>query len=182
MGRMIDVRILPIDRLVPAEYNPRKPLTAAAERRLRQSLEVFGLVEPLVWNERTGRVVGGHARLRLLRELGHADVPVSVVRLDDDRERALNVMLNNLEAQGRYDRAKLHELLEPLAGTEHFALTGFDPSVLATLDYRPAAMEPLPERDEIEIAFAVPKAAWPDVRPALDDLAKRFDLAVHVRE
>jgi hypothetical protein len=43
-------------------------------------------------------------------------------------------------------------------------------------------MEPLPERDEIEIAFAVPKAAWPDVRPALDDLAKRFDLAVHVRE
>ena len=107
----LEVRILPVDQLIPAEYNPRTA-TAKAFRRLKASLETFGLVEPLVWNERTRRVVGGHLRLRALRELGVPDVPVSVVNLSDVDEKALNVVLNNLEAQGRYDPAKLAEIRE----------------------------------------------------------------------
>src|SRR5687767_7219362 len=110
---VFEVRVLPIGELHPAPYNPRKSLkpTDPAYKKLRASLEEFGLVEPLVWNELTGRVVGGHARLRILRELGYAEVPVSVVRLDEAREKALNVVLNNHEAQGRYDPAKLADLL-----------------------------------------------------------------------
>ncbi len=91
-----EVRVLPIGQLQPAAYNPRKSLSpkSPAYRKLKASLSEFGLVEPLVWNESTGRVVGGHARLRILTELGYAEVPVSVVRLDDAREKALNVVLN----------------------------------------------------------------------------------------
>src|SRR5213593_2937992 len=124
----LELRLLPIDQLVPAPYNPRKVLKpgSPAYRKLRASLEEFGLVEPLVWNELTGRVVGGHARLRILRELGVAEVPVSVVRLDEAREKALNVVLNNQEAQGRYDPARLAELLEELQALPELALTGFD--------------------------------------------------------
>src|SRR5947209_20629221 len=101
----LELRILPITALKPAPYNPRRPLApkSPAYRKLKASLAEFGLVEPLVWNELTGRVVGGHARLRILRELGYTDVPVSVVRLDEAREKALNVVLNNQEAQGRHD-------------------------------------------------------------------------------
>src|SRR5689334_15689334 len=93
----LEIRVLPIGHLKPAPYNPRKPVRpgSPAYRKLRASLAEFGLVEPLVWNERTGHVVGGHARLAILKELGVAEVPVSVVRLDDARERALNVVLNN---------------------------------------------------------------------------------------
>src|SRR3954454_8770647 len=100
----LDVRVLPIGQLVPAAYDPRKMLRpeSPAYRKLRASLKEFGLVEPLVWNQLTGRVVGGHARLRILKELGVAEVPVSVVRLDEKREKALNVVLNSSEAQGRY--------------------------------------------------------------------------------
>src|ERR687887_2355849 len=124
----LEVRVMPIDQLHPAPYNPRKALkpTDPAYRKLRASLAEFGLVEPLVWNELTGRVVGGHARLRILRELGVGEVPVSVVRLSEAREKALNVVLNNQEAQGRYDTAKLADLLAELEAKPELELTGFD--------------------------------------------------------
>src|SRR5438067_7347171 len=108
-----EVRTLPIEQLKPAPYNPRKVLRpgSPAYRKLKASLAEFGLVEPLVWNELTGHVVGGHARLRILAELGVTEVPVSVVRLSAAREKALNVVLNNQEAQSRYDPSKLADLL-----------------------------------------------------------------------
>ena len=114
----IELRTLPIDQLKPAAYNPRKTLRpgSPAYRKLKASIAEFGLVEPLVWNELTGHVVGGHARLKVLRELSFTEVPVSVVRLDNNREKALNIVLNNQEAQGRYDPTKLAAVLEELEG------------------------------------------------------------------
>src|SRR5262245_49602632 len=107
------VRPMPVSRLKPARYNPRKPLRpgSRAYRKLRSSIERFGLVEPLVWNARSGRLVGGHARLGILKELGVTKVPVAVVRLDPAGEKALNFVLNNPEAQGRYDSRKLLTVL-----------------------------------------------------------------------
>src|SRR5919199_1967590 len=109
MSPSLEIRVLPLRDLVPAPYNPRKVLqpTDPAYRKLRASLREFGLVEPLVWNERTGHVVGGHARLAILKATGVTEVPVSVVNLDDAREKALNVVLNNQEAQSRYDPDRL---------------------------------------------------------------------------
>ena len=54
-----------IRRLRPAPYNPRRELKpgSPAYEKLAASLREFGLVEPLVWNEASGYVVGGHARL-----------------------------------------------------------------------------------------------------------------------
>jgi len=68
----LEIRILPLSELKPAPYNPRRVLSATspAYRKLKASLTEFGLVEPLVWNELTGHVVGGHATLRVLKELG----------------------------------------------------------------------------------------------------------------
>src|SRR5947208_2942492 len=127
-----EVRVLPIAQLQPAAYNPRKPLgpKSPAYRKLKASLSEFGLVEPLVWNELTGRVVGGHARLRILKELGVKEVPVSVVRLDERREKALNIVLNNQEAQGRYDTSKLADLLAELQDLPELDMTGFDETTL----------------------------------------------------
>src|SRR5690606_254609 len=125
----MDIRIVnkKIDDLVPAEYNPRLNVQHGDTEyeKLKQSIEEFGLVEPNVFNERTGRVVGGHQRLKILRELGLEEVPVSVVDLDDHHEKALNVALNKIE--GDWDNFKLKELLEELdSGLIDVTLTGFD--------------------------------------------------------
>lgn len=180
-----EVRVLPIDQLQPAAYNPRKPLApnSPAYRKLKASLAEFGLVEPLVWNEPTGRVVGGHARLRILKELGYTAVPVSVVRLDDAREKALNVVLNNAEAQGRYDPTKLAALLEELTGLPELAFTGFDEHTLTTLRLDPVAGAPAADDnpDRVEVSVVTDAATWADLGPRLDDLVAEFDLVTHVR-
>ena len=56
--------------LTPAEYNPRT-ISAEAMAGLSASMERFGLVQPIIWNRRTERVVGGHQRLKVLEGLGH---------------------------------------------------------------------------------------------------------------
>src|SRR5947209_1316897 len=178
----LEVRVLPIDQLRPAPYNPRKALKATdpAYRKLRASLEEFGLVEPLVWNELTGRVVGGHARLRILRELGYAEVPVSVVRLDEAREKALNVVLNNHEAQGRYDPARLADLLTELEDLPEFGLTGFDRSTLANLRLEPVPeLPPGPAADRVEVTLVTDPATWARLEGKLDELVREFDLEAH---
>ena len=47
--------------------NPRM-ISSAAKRALGASLRRFGLVQPIVVNERTGRVVSGHQRIEVLRD------------------------------------------------------------------------------------------------------------------
>ena len=63
------IRLMPIAELTPAPYNPREMLEPGdpAYRKLENSLREFGLVEPLIWNQRTGYLVGGHMRLTILR-------------------------------------------------------------------------------------------------------------------
>ena len=95
--------------LIPAPYNPRS-ISPSALDGLRHSVERFGLVEPVVWNRRTGRVVGGHQRLKVLQQLGQAETQVVVVDLDEIEEKALNVALNNPAIAGEFT-ADLHVLL-----------------------------------------------------------------------
>jgi ParB-like chromosome segregation protein Spo0J len=180
----IEIRTLPLADLKPAPYNPRRALSpkSAAYRKLKKSLAEFGLVEPLVWNELTGHVVGGHARLAILRELGVPEVPVSVVRLTEAREKALNVVLNNQEAQSRYDPAKLADLLVELEDLPELELTGFDHTTLAALEFTPADLEPPPgEPDRVEVTLVTDAATYARLAPQLDALVRKFDLVTHVR-
>ena len=43
-----------LSELVPADYNPRQTLHAEdkAWEKLNNSMEAFGLVEPIIWNRR----------------------------------------------------------------------------------------------------------------------------------
>jgi ParB-like chromosome segregation protein Spo0J len=62
-----------ISDLVPAPYNPRKS-NAKQEQDLKNSLEKFGVVEPIIFNKQTGFIVGGHFRVRELKKLGYTEV------------------------------------------------------------------------------------------------------------
>jgi hypothetical protein len=69
---------------------------------LQASVERFGLVEPVVWNRRTGRVVGGHQRLKVLQQMGGETTEGVVVDLPEIEEKALNVALNNPAIAGEF--------------------------------------------------------------------------------
>jgi ParB-like chromosome segregation protein Spo0J len=179
-----ELRVLPISELKPAAHHPRRVLapTSPAYRKLKASLAEFGLVEPLVWNERTGHVVGGHVRLRILAELGYTEVPVSVVRLSCVREKALGVLLNNPKAQGRYDPAKLADLLATLGARRELELTGFDGHTLATLRFEPAESPPREKpRTRVEVTLIADETKYAGLAAALDKLIGDHDLVAHVR-
>lgn len=99
--QFLEVRTVPIDSLEAASYNPRS-ISEAALAGLSESMRRFGVVQPVVWNERTGRIVGGHQRVRVLRAEGATEVQVVVVTLDETEERALNVALNNPAISGEF--------------------------------------------------------------------------------
>src|ERR1043166_1342965 len=119
---------VPIGKLKAAAYNPRidlKPGDAVYEH-LKQSIETFGYLQPIIVNRRTGNVVGGHQRLKVLKHLGHTVVEVIYVNLPLEKEKALNLTLN--KTVGEWDEDKLGALLQEFQGLTDFdiGLTGFD--------------------------------------------------------
>lgn len=130
----MEIATIPIEEIKPAPYNPRRELGPGDPmyKALARSITEFGLVEPLVWNRRTGHLVGGHQRLRVLMELGAREVEVSVVDLPLEREKALNVALNKI--QGEWDEEILVMLLRELEATGQLDLTGFTRAELHELE------------------------------------------------
>ncbi len=118
---------IPVNRINPAPYNPRKNLQPGDPEfdKLDRSLNEFGCVEPLVWNKRTGNLVGGHQRLKILIKRGAAEADVSVVDLPPEKEKILNIALNKIA--GDWEPPKLAQLLEELTKTPQIdvELTGF---------------------------------------------------------
>ena len=90
-----------LSELKPAPYNPRT-ISDEAMAGLRASIERFGLVEPIIFNQKTGNVIGGHQRLKVLEEQGITKTQVVVVDLPKREEKALNVALNNPHIAGEF--------------------------------------------------------------------------------
>ena len=129
----MQIRTLKAAQLRAAEYNPRRDLQPedAEYQKLRRSIEEFGYVEPIIWNERTGRVVGGHQRLKVLLEKGEEEIEAVIVDVDDRDEKILNVLLNKVK--GRWDIGKLADLLQELDKAGAMELTGFEDWELQSL-------------------------------------------------
>ena len=128
------IQTLPVGKLVPADYNPRKDLKPGDPEyeKLKRSLSEFGYVEPVIWNKTTGHVVGGHQRLKVLIDTGMTEVECVVVEMGEEKEKALNVALNKIS--GEWDKDKLSLLITDLQGADFdVSLTGFDAPELDSL-------------------------------------------------
>lgn len=187
------IETIPLDRLQPAPYNPRVGLRPgdAGWEKLQRSLTEFDLVQPLVWNRRTGHLVGGHQRLEVLRHQGRVEVECVVVDLPLEREQALNVTLNNSSVGGDWDGGKLLDLLGELQDLPEFdlTLTGFDDQQLRDLLFVPAAErtgavedETGDEATQVTATLAIPYDRWAAARPRLDALlASEPTIRLHVK-
>jgi len=96
-----DIRTMSLADLTAAPYNPRQ-ITEQALQGLTQSVKRFGLVQPIVWNRRTGHVIGGHQRIKVLEALGAKEAAVVAVDLPETEEKALNVALNSPVIVGEF--------------------------------------------------------------------------------
>jgi DNA modification methylase len=153
----MQIEKLKVEQLIPADYNPRKDLKPgdAEYDKLKRSIEQFGYVEPLIWNKVTGRVVGGHQRLKVLIDMGITEVECVVVELPEDKEKALNIALNKIN--GEWDNDKLALLIADLQGADFdVSLTGFDPAELDDL-FKGKVKEKIHDDDfDVETALKEP--------------------------
>ena len=85
-----------IGTLIFAEYNPRQ-LTKDQYKHLKDSIDRFGIVDPIIVNrnkERENIIIGGHQRVRVAKDMNIKKVPCLELDLSYDRERELNIRLN----------------------------------------------------------------------------------------
>ena len=140
---MIDVEKIKITDLIPSDYNPRI-MPEKESAKLRNSLENFGLVDPIVINLKNNHIIGGHQRFEVLIDQHLEDNKIfdelNLIRLgdigwvftdtdlkveSDDHEKALNLSLNKIS--GEWDTEKLFVILEELeVNNFNIDLTGFD--------------------------------------------------------
>lgn len=119
--RVFEVHMVPIDKLKPAEYNPRK-LEEFDRKEIKKSLEKYGFVENTIVNMHEGReytIIGGHQRIEIAKNLGFTEVPCVFMDLDLDGEKELNVRLN--KNGGKFD----NDLLRKYFDKEFLLNSGF---------------------------------------------------------
>jgi len=108
---------------------------------IHQSVKRFGYLEPILINEVTGRLVGGHGRVDVLGQLkaGGVDtpkgievennawmVPVHYVSIPEEEEEAAAIALNRTVELGGWEENTLAEVLSDLAQHDALQGTGFD--------------------------------------------------------
>jgi DNA modification methylase len=136
MKNNLQIVQLKIQDLQAASYNPRK-FGDEATAQLRESIERFGMIDPIIVNGAPGRkniVIGGHFRLKIAKDLGLTEVPVVYVNIPDEaKEKELNLRLNrNL---GEWD---------------YSLLASFDESLLAEVGFSSEEMDDIFNLDEDE--------------------------------
>jgi DNA modification methylase len=134
MKQNMIIRKVPVTDINPAEYNPRKDLKPGdpAYEKLKRSMIEFGYVEPIIWNEETGNIVGGHQRYKVLVAEGNTEVECVIVKMSAEREKALNVALNKVT--GDWEFEALAELIKDLEAQDFdVTLTGFDAAEIEDL-------------------------------------------------
>ncbi len=110
----LQVQQVKISELKPSEYNPRK-WSDEQLAKLQESLQKFGVVDPLIVNSHPSRqniVIGGNMRLKVLKDMKYTEVPVVYLNLDEAKERDLNVRLN--KTGGEFDLDLLKDFDESL--------------------------------------------------------------------
>lgn len=143
------IKQIAIKDLNPAAYNPRKISDEQLER-LKKALYEFGDLSGIIYNRRTGNLVGGHQRIKCLPPdaviekkdlkektktgtVAHGHIIIYGERYtyrevdwDEAREKAANIAAN--KHGGDWDDDKLADLLRGLSEMPGFDidLIGFD--------------------------------------------------------
>jgi hypothetical protein len=140
MGTIRELVYMPLSSLLEADRNPK----LHNDEGVIASINAFGYVEPQLLDERTGKLVAGHGRLKALRtlresgavapdgiladEAGEWSAPV--VRgwsSKDDREaEAVGIALNQQTIAGGFDERILSEMLHSFDDVVGHGALGFD--------------------------------------------------------
>lgn len=127
MTSKLSIQQVKVSELNPAPYNPRM-WSDEAIKQLTDSINRFGVVDPIIVNSASGRkdvVIGGHFRLKVAKDLGYKEVPVVYLDIPDEaKEKELNLRLNR--NTGDWDYELLAEFDQSLLENVGFSSSELD--------------------------------------------------------
>ena len=130
-----------VAHLIPDPKNPRKDLKTGDPEfeKIKTSIGTFGQLDPIIFNTRTRKVLGGHQRLKVLDAQGYTELytitlgaytwafaEADLKELTPSQENAANIALN--KAQGDWNVDQLVINLQDLKVEGMLDSTGFDES------------------------------------------------------
>jgi ParB family chromosome partitioning protein len=115
------VQRVPLSRVHPCPFQPRKDFTLETLTELADSIKEQGIVQPLIVREKDGQyeLIAGERRWRAAQLVGLAEVPV-IVRQADDRAVLELALIENLQ---RENLNSVEEALGYAQLIEQFKLT-----------------------------------------------------------
>src|SRR2546430_2255690 len=115
------VQRVPLSRIHPCPFQPRKDFSPEALRELADSIKEQGIVQPLIVRERNDHLelIAGERRWRAAQQLGLAEVPV-IVRQADDRAVLELALIENLQRENLNPIEEAHGYAQLI---EQFQLT-----------------------------------------------------------
>ena len=124
-------KTIKVKDLVPNPKNPRIDLRPGMPlyEKLKDSIENFGYLDPIIWNKRTGMIVSGHQRFQVMKDLAEQngeeldEIDVMEVDMPENKQDAFMVAINKIT--GLWDTEKLSALFKEL-DEEDLSYTGFD--------------------------------------------------------
>ena len=110
----MNIKKIKLKDMKPAKYNPRKNLKPedVEYQQIKNSIDEFGFIQPIIWNERTGNIISGHQRVNILKAEGYEEIDAVVVDFDEEKEKLANISMNKIT--GQWSVVKLRDVLEDL--------------------------------------------------------------------
>lgn len=137
MGRIADLRQVPVNQLKPYQANAKIHGKEQVEK-LKASINEFGFLSPCLI-DRENNIIAGHGRVEAAKALGMDEVPCLYLEdLTEEQRRAYILADNKLTELGEWDRDILSAELAALRDEGfNIELTGFsiDDIIIEEIDF-----------------------------------------------
>lgn len=112
-NRVIGTGIEDLDQIL---FNPENWRTHPKQQQeaLKKTFKSVGIVQPVLVNQTTGRLVDGHLRCQLAAREGQKQIPVTYLDLTEEEERIILASLDPIGEMASTDKQKLNELLNQI--------------------------------------------------------------------
>ena len=150
----LTIEVLKIKDLKPYKKNAKKHPKKQIER-IANSIESFGMCDPVgIWGK-DNIIIEGHGRLEALKQLGYDEVPC--IRLDHltDEERKAYTLAHNKVAESEWDNLIVDEEINSLTEFD-MSDFGFDIFSMDDIDEVEAYNEEEDEREYFSKTFTFP--------------------------
>lgn len=126
MGKITDLKMIQLEKLVPYQKNAKKHSSAQVQA-IANSIEEFGFLSPILI-DKDYNIIAGHGRVLACKKLGVLEVPcIFAEGLTEEQRRAYILADNKLTEMGDWDEDLLTEELKTLQGAGfNIELTGFE--------------------------------------------------------